>query len=69
MEEATFMNNTKSNFGKWGWAMIIYCGISYYMAAVLSTDTLNWYPAAFASLRGWGEGFVNLCNTMAGLGG
>ena len=39
MEEATFMNNTKSNFGKWGWAMIIYCGISYYMAAVLSTDT------------------------------
>lgn len=63
------MNNTKSNFGKWGWAMIIYCAISYYMAAVLSTDTLNWYPSAFASLRGWGEGFVNLCNAMAGLGG
>lgn len=27
------------------------------------------YPSAFASLRGWGEGFVNLCNAMAGLGG
>ena len=54
------MNNTKSNFGKWGWAMIIYCAISYYMAAVLSTDTLNWYPSAFASLRGWGEGFCKL---------
>ena len=63
------MNNTKSNFGKWGWAMIIYCAISYYMAGGFFPDTLNWYPSAFASLRGWGEGFVNLCNAMAGLGG
>ena len=63
------MNNTKSNFGKWGWSMIIYCAISYYIAAVLSTDTLNWFPSAFASLRGWGDNFVNLCNTMSGIGG
>lgn len=62
-------NNTRSNFGKWGWSMIIYCGISYYLAAGLSTDALNWFPSAFYAYRGWSENFVDLCNTMAGLGG
>ncbi len=61
--------NARSNFGGWGWAMILYCGISYYLAAALSTDTLNWYPAAFQGFHGWGESFVNMCNTMAGVGG
>lgn len=63
------MNNTKSNFGKWGWSMILYCAISYYLAAILSTDALNWFPAAFSSFRGWGENAINLCNSMAGIGG
>ena len=58
-------NNTKSNFGKWGWSMIIYCAISYYLAAALSTDALNWFPAAFQAYHGWGEEFVNTCNAMA----
>ncbi|MCD8046108.1 MAG: MFS transporter [Clostridiales bacterium] len=62
-------NNTKSNFGKWGWSMIIYCAISYYIAAALSTDALNWFPSAFQAYHGWGEEFVNMCNTMAGVGG
>lgn len=62
-------NNTKSNFGKWGWSMIIYCAISYYLAAVLSTDTLNWFPNAFVAFRGWDESVVNLCNSMSGIGG
>ena len=62
-------NNTKSNFGKWGWSMIIYCAISYYLAAALSTDALNWFPAAFQAYHGWGEEFVNTCNAMAGIGG
>ncbi|MCC8152336.1 MAG: MFS transporter [Lachnospiraceae bacterium] len=62
-------NNTKSNFGKWGWSMIIYCAISYYLAAALSTDALNWFPSAFQVYHGWGEEFVNMCNTMAGVGG
>lgn len=62
-------NNTKSNFGKWGWSMIFYCGIIYYFAAVLSTDTLNWFPSAFVAFRGWEENVVNLCNSMAGIGG
>lgn len=62
-------NNTKSNFGKWGWSMILYCAVSYYLAAALSTDTLNWFPAAFTAFHGWDENVVNLCNTMAGIGG
>ncbi len=62
-------SNTKSNFGKWGWAMIIYCAISYYLAAALSTDSLNYFPAAFTALRGWDESAINLCNLMAGIGG
>ena len=61
--------NTKSNFGKWGWSMIIYCAISYYIAAALATDTLSWYPGAFAALRGWGENMPNLCNAVVGIGG
>lgn len=63
------MNNTKSNFGKWGWSMIIYCAISYYISAALSTDTLNFYPAVFSALRGWGDTAADTMNTMAGLGG
>lgn len=62
-------NNTKSNFGKWGWSMIFFCAISYYLAAALSTDALNWFPAAFQAYHGWGEEFVNSCNAMAGIGG
>ncbi len=62
-------NNTKSNFGKWGWSMIIYCAISYYLAAALSTDALNWFPSAFQAYHGWGDTFADMCNTMAGIGG
>ncbi len=62
--------STKSNFGAWGWSMIIYCAISYYIAAALATDTLNWYPAAFAELRGWNpDEMVDLCNAMVGIAG
>ncbi|MCF0135699.1 MAG: MFS transporter [Lachnospiraceae bacterium] len=62
-------NNTKSNFGRWGWSMIIYCGLSYYLAAALATDTLNYYPAAFTALRGWDTSMIDLCNVMTGIGG
>lgn len=62
-------NNPKSNFGKWGWSMILYCAVSYYLAAALSTDTLNWFPSAFTAYHGWDASIVNLCNAMAGIGG
>ena len=37
-----FLKN--NNFGKWGWSMIIYAAISYYIASAVSTDGLNFYP-------------------------
>ena len=68
-----------NNFGKWGWSMIIYCIISYYVAAALATDTLNWYPASFGALRAaeWGGGDVEasiatvsgMANMVTGIGG
>lgn len=54
---------------KWGWSMILYCAVSYYLAAALSTDTLNWFPSAFTAYHGWDASIVNLCNAMAGIGG
>ncbi len=69
------MNETKTsanNFGKKGWSMIFYCMVSYYLAAALSTDTLNWYPTAFAGIHPeWGGADVvsNLANAMSGIGG
>jgi len=62
-------NSTKNNFGKWGWSMIIYCALSYYIAAALATDALGWYPAAFGAFRGWGDNMPNLCNAMVGVAG
>ena len=69
------MNETKTganNFGKKGWSMIFYCMVSYYLAAALSTDTLNWTPAAFAAIHPeWGAADMvsSLANMMAGIGG
>lgn len=62
----------QNNFGRKGWTMILYCCLSYYLAAGLSTVTLNWYPAAFAAIRpDWGgaDRVAGLANLMSGLGG
>lgn len=50
---ATSPSNTKSNFGKWGWSMIIYSFICYYITCGLCTDGLNLYTEIFPALRGW----------------
>lgn len=55
-----------NNFGKWGWAMIIYAALSYYVSATLSTDGLNFYPSAFAEVYGWNSGMIT---TLAGVAG
>ena len=44
---------TNSNFGKWGWSMIIYSVLLYYFWAGLAVDGLNVYPSAFAAMHGW----------------
>jgi len=60
-------NNTKSNFGAWGWSMIIYCALIYYFAAAMSTDGLNIYPEAFAAFRGWDANTISGFATIGGL--
>lgn len=61
------MSTTKSNFGAWGWSMILYCALIYYFAAAASTDGLNIYPEAFAALRGWDAGTITAFATIGGL--
>jgi sugar phosphate permease len=60
------MSKTKSNFGRWGWSMISYAALSYYVSATLSTDGLNFYPHQFELLHGWNAGVIV---TMAGIAG
>ena len=60
-------NNTKSNFGKWGWSMIIYSGLLYYFAAGMTTDGLNIFPEAFAHFRGWNPGAIASWATIGAL--
>lgn len=60
-------NNTKSNFGKWGWSMILYCALIYYFAGGLGNDGLNVYPEAFAALRGWDANIITAFATIGGL--
>ena len=55
-----------NNFGKMGWLMIIYAAISYYIAAALSTDGLNFYPQAFGGMYGWNPGQITMLAGMAG---
>lgn len=55
-----------NNFGKWGWSMIIYSAISYYISATLSTDGLNFYPAQFEVLYGWNAGLITALAGAAG---
>lgn len=59
-----FLQN--NNFGKWGWLMILYAAVSYYISAALSTDGLNFYPEQFAQAYGWNPGTIV---TLAGIAG
>lgn len=44
---------TDSRFGKWGWSMIFYAMIMYFLFAALSTDGQNLFPGAFAGVYGF----------------
>jgi MFS family permease len=59
-----FLQN--NNFGKWGWLMILYAAVSYYISAALSTDGLNFYPEQFGLAYGWNPGLIT---TLAGIAG
>lgn len=57
---------TSSNFGPWGWSMIIYCAISYYISSAIGADGLNFFPNAFEASKGFS---ASLTTTLAGLAG
>ena len=44
---------TDSRFGKWGWSMIFYSMIMYFLFAALSTDGQNLFPSAFSGVYGF----------------
>lgn len=44
---------TDSRFGKWGWSMIIYAFILFFLYSGLTTDGLNLLPDMFAATYGW----------------
>lgn len=67
MSRKSSKSSTKSNFGGWGWSMIIYCALVYYFAAGMSTDGLNIYPEAFAAFRGWDANTISAFATVGGL--
>lgn len=61
------MESKKSTgFGKWGWSMIFYCAISYYIAGAIGSDGLNFFPAQFEMSKGFN---ASLTTTLAGLAG
>ena len=61
------MEKKKSTgFGKWGWSMIIYCAISYYISGAIGSDGLNFFPAQFEASKGFN---ASLTTTLAGLAG
>ena len=64
---------TNSNFGKWGWSMILYTALLYYFWSGIGSDGLNLYPTAFAAMHGWDSnqllGFATPAGIIAVFGG
>ncbi len=70
MNNTTVMSNksmTNSNFGRWGWSMIIFSFLCYFFWAGLGTDGLNIYPSAFAGVHGWDAATLLAYATPAGI--
>lgn len=63
------MNKKDNSFGKWGWWIIIYCGILYYMMTGTSADGLNVIVPGFADAKGWDYTTLLSFSTYAGLVG
>lgn len=45
-------NNTKSNFGSWGWLMILFAGLMYFFGSGFRSDGLNVIVGNFAAAHG-----------------
>ena len=70
MTENSSAKNTKksanSNFGAWGWWIIIYTAILMFLANGCQTDGLNLLVSQFSYVNGWAAETVLALNTPAG---
>ncbi len=66
-KETPIERSTRSNFGGWGWFIIIFAFVSFMFAGNLIIDSLNLTVAAFSSLNGWNSGVLLTYSTVAGL--
>lgn len=60
---------TNSNFGKWGWSIILYAFLLYYFNTGLSADAMNVVPDAFAGAYGMDRNLLLSFATPAGIVG
>ncbi|MCL1895639.1 MAG: MFS transporter [Clostridiales bacterium] len=58
---------TNSNFGKWGWSMVVYSFIMYYFWAGLTADGMNIYTTAFPEAYGLDSNTILGYGTPAGM--
>ena len=52
MDQKNNKQMTSSNFGKWGWSIILYAFLLYYFMTGLSADAMNVIPDAYAGAYG-----------------
>lgn len=45
--------DSNNDFGPWGWSMIIFSGLMYYMYAAWTADGLNVFISSFVKEKGW----------------
>jgi OFA family oxalate/formate antiporter-like MFS transporter len=59
-------HNASSNFGRWGWWIIIYTAILMFLANGCQTDGLNLLVSKFSFVNGWDSNTVLAMSTPAG---
>lgn len=59
--------SVKSDFGAWGWFIVVFAFFSFMFAGNLIVDSLNITVGAFSELNGWEVGQLLSYSTIAGL--
>jgi len=62
----TASNSLKSNFGKYGWFMIVYFGITLYLNSSFTADGMNVIVPTMAQKNGWDPNLMLSFNGIAG---
>ena len=69
MDQKNNKQMTSSNFGKWGWSIILYAFLLYYFMTGLSADAMNVIPDAYAGAYGLDRNLLLSFATPAGIVG